>query len=104
MMSSSADRLAAAPSPGDAAGAEQAIETRGLTKQFRRVTALSDCSVTVPPGRISALAGLARPTRGTAAVLGGAPRQDPAFLAEIGYLAQEVPLYRRLTAQDHITA
>jgi ABC-2 type transport system ATP-binding protein len=119
MMSSSAGRLAAAPDAGGAHDADLAIETRGLTKQFRRVTALSDCSITVPPGRISALvgpngagkttllrvlAGLARPTGGTAAVLGGAPRQDPAFLAEIGYLAQEVPLYRRLTAQDHITA
>ena len=35
-------------------------------------------------------------------MLGGAPRQDPAFLAEIGFLAQEIPLYRRLTAEDHI--
>ena len=119
MMSSSAGPLAAAPDAGGAHGAEQAIETRGLCKRFRRVTALSDCSITVPPGRISALVGpngagkttllrvlasLARPTGGTAAVLGGAPRQDPAFLAEIGYLAQEAPLYRRLTAQDHITA
>ena len=34
-----------------------AIETRGLTKRYRRVTALSDCSVTVPEGRISALVG-----------------------------------------------
>jgi ABC-2 type transport system ATP-binding protein len=94
-----------------------AIETRGLTKQYRRVTALSDCSVTVPEGRISALvgsngagkttllrllSGLARPTSGSAAILGSAPRQDPAFLAEIGFLAQEIPLYRRLTATDHI--
>jgi ABC-2 type transport system ATP-binding protein len=31
-----------------------------------------------------------------------APRQDPAFLAEIGFLAQEIPLYRRFTAEDHI--
>ena len=35
-------------------------------------------------------------------MLGGPPRQDPAYLAEIGFLAQEIPLYRRLTAQDHI--
>ncbi len=63
-----------------------AVETRGLTKRYRRVTALSDCSVTVPEGRISALvgsngagkttllrllAGLARPTSGEAAILGG---------------------------------
>jgi len=94
-----------------------AIETRGLTKRYRRVTALSDCTITVPEGRISALvgpngagkttllrllSGLASPTSGEAAILGGAPRQDPAFLAEIGFLAQEIPLYRRLTAEDHI--
>ena len=93
------------------------IETRGLGKRYRRVTALSDCTVTVPEARISALvgpngagkttllrllAGLARPTAGEMAVLGGTPRQDPAFLTEIGYLAQEVPLYRRFTAEDHI--
>jgi ABC-2 type transport system ATP-binding protein len=95
------------------------IETHQLSKRYRRVTALSDCSVTVPESRICALigpngagkttllrllAGLARPTGGAVSVLGGAPRQDPAFLAEIGYLAQEIPLYRRLTAEDHIRA
>jgi len=111
-------RLAAAPN-ADAGGARAAIETHGLTKRYPRVTALSDCSISIPAGRISALvgpngsgkttllrmlAGLARPTGGTAAVLGGAPRQDPAFLADIGYLAQDIPLYRRLSADDHIRA
>jgi ABC-2 type transport system ATP-binding protein len=93
------------------------IETRGLCKQYRRVTALSDCTITVPEGRISALvgpngagkttllrllSGLAQPTGGEAEVLGGPPRQDPRFLAEIGFLAQDIPLYRRFTAEDHI--
>jgi len=93
------------------------IETSGLTKQYRRVTALSDCTISVPEGRISALVGpngagkttllrllavLAAPTAGRAVVLGGTPRQDPAYLAEIGFLAQEIPLYRRLTARDHL--
>jgi ABC-2 type transport system ATP-binding protein len=118
-MSASEGRLAAVPEAGGAPGARPVIETRGLTKRYPRVTALSDCSISVPAGRISALvgpngagkttllrmlAGLARPTSGTAAVLGGVPRQDPAFLAEIGYLAQEIPLYRRLSAEDHIRA
>jgi ABC-2 type transport system ATP-binding protein len=99
--------------------APPAIETRGLTKRYRRATALSDCSITVPEGRISALigpngagkttllrvlGGLARPSGGEVAVLGGPPRQDPAFLAEIGFVAQESPLYRRLSAADHIAA
>jgi ABC-2 type transport system ATP-binding protein len=93
------------------------IQTRGLAKRYRRVTALGDCAITVPEGRISALigpngagkttllrllAGLAKPTGGEIMVLGGTPRQDPAFLAEIGFLAQEIPLYRRFTAEDHI--
>ena len=94
-----------------------AIQTHKLTKQYRRVTALLDCSVTVPAGRICALvgpngagkttllrvlAGLARSTGGSVAVQGGAPRQDPAFLAGIGYLAQDMPLYGRMSAEDHI--
>jgi ABC-2 type transport system ATP-binding protein len=94
-----------------------AIETQELSKRYRRVSALTHCTVTVPQGRVCALvgpngagkttllrmlAGLASPTSGTASVLGGAPRQDPAFLSEVGFLAQEIPLYRRFTAEDHI--
>jgi ABC-2 type transport system ATP-binding protein len=103
--------------PQDAA--PPVIETRGLSKRYRKVTALTDCTISVPEGRISALigpngagkttllrllAGLARPTGGEIVVLGGTPRQDPAFLAEIGFVAQEIPLYRRLSAEDHIAA
>jgi ABC-2 type transport system ATP-binding protein len=93
------------------------IRTRGLSKRYRRVTALNDATITVPEGRISALvgpngagkttllrllAGLARPTGGEVAVLGSRPSQDSAFLADVGFLAQEIPLYRRFTAEDHI--
>ncbi len=95
------------------------IQTRGLSKRYRKVTALSEATIAVPEGRISALigpngagkttllrllSGLAKPSGGDVAVLGGIPRQDPAFLAGIGFLAQEIPLYRRLTAADHIDA
>jgi ABC-2 type transport system ATP-binding protein len=94
-----------------------AIETHDLSKRYGRVSALSECTVTVPAGAVCALvgpngagkttllrmlAGLARPTGGTACVLDGTPRQDPGFLSEIGLLAQEIPLYRRFTAEDHI--
>jgi ABC-2 type transport system ATP-binding protein len=93
------------------------IETDGLTKRYRGVTALSECSIRVPEGRISALvgpngagkttllrqlAGLAVPSAGRVAVLGSAPRQAAGYLAQVGFLAQEIPLYRRLSAEDHI--
>ncbi len=41
--------------PQDAA--PPVIETRGLAKRYRKVTALADCTITVPEGRISALIG-----------------------------------------------
>src|SRR5215472_18894563 len=100
------------------ASSPEVIQTEGLSKRYRKVTALRDASVMVPEGRISALigpngagkttllrllAGLARPTDGEVAVLGRQPSQDPAFLADIGFLAQEIPLYRRLSAEDHIS-
>jgi ABC-2 type transport system ATP-binding protein len=96
-----------------------AIATTGLTKRYGKVTALADCTISVPEGRISALigpngagkttllrllAGLSKPTAGEVTVNGSIPRQDPAFLADIGFLAQEIPLYRRLSATDHIRA
>jgi ABC-2 type transport system ATP-binding protein len=94
-----------------------AIETHELSKRYRRVSALTECTVSVPEGRVSALvgpngagkttllrmlAGLVSPTGGSASVLDGVPRQAPAFLADIGFLAQEIPLYRRFSAEDHI--
>ena len=105
--------------PGHALPEPLAIETSALTKRYGKVTALSGCTVSVPEGRISALigpngagkttllrllAGLSRPTAGQVTVNGTTPRQDPAFLADIGYLAQEIPLYRRLSAEDHVRA
>jgi ABC-2 type transport system ATP-binding protein len=95
------------------------IETRGLAKRYRKVTALSDCTISIPDGSISALvgpngagkttllrllAGLGKPSTGQLEVLGGSPRQDPAFIADIGFLGQEIPLYRRFSTEDHIRA
>ncbi len=96
---------------------DAAITTSGLGKRFGSTWALQDCSVTVPQGRVSALVGpngagkttllrmlvgLSRPTTGTAEVLQRCPEQNTAFLASVGYLAQDVPLYRRLNAEEHL--
>jgi ABC-2 type transport system ATP-binding protein len=94
-----------------------AIQTAGLGKRYGRVWALRDCSVSVPRGRVSALvgpngagkttllkvlAGLSAPSTGEASVLGRVPGQTGEFLDSIGYLAQDVPLYERLSADDHL--
>ena len=94
-----------------------AITTAALGKRFGRRWALRDCSLSIPEGSVCALigpngagkttllrmlAGLSSPTAGSARVLDRPPEQTPDFLASVGYLAQEAPLYRRLTAEDHI--
>jgi ABC-2 type transport system ATP-binding protein len=97
--------------------ADYAVATWKLGKRFGSFWALRDCSVTVPAGRISALigpngagkttllqllAGLSAATCGRARVFGRAPGQDGRFLSDIGFLAQEIPLYRRFTSADHL--
>ena len=94
-----------------------AVTAVGLGKAYGALWALRDCTVSVPAGRVSALvgpngagkttllkilAGLSAPTAGEAGVLGVRPSQAADFLESIGYLAQDVPLYRRLTAADHL--
>jgi ABC-2 type transport system ATP-binding protein len=94
-----------------------AIKTVGLSKRYRSTWGLQDCSIDVPEGRISALVGpngagkttllrllvgLRRPTSGEVRVLGRAPAQDEDFLASVGFLAQEIPLYRQLSAAGHL--
>src|SRR5579864_4180537 len=91
-------------------GSEAAIETVGLGKRFGRLWALQDCSVSVPRGRVAGLvgpngagkttllrilAGLSRPTTGEARILGRPPEQSEEFLSSVGFLAQDIPLYRR---------
>lgn len=100
-----------------AAGSVTALETFGLTKRYGTTVALSDCTIAVPGGSICGLvgpngagkttllrlsAGLARPSGGSVEVFGRVPAQDPGFLAEVGFLAQEIPLWRRFSAADHL--
>ena len=45
---------------------------------------------------------LSSPSAGSANVLSKSPSQSPEYLSEIGYLAQEIPMYSRLNAKEHI--
>jgi len=93
------------------------IETEGLGKRYRRLWALSDCTLSIPAGHVVGLVGpnaagkttllnlatgMLAPTAGTIRVLGGRPAAGPAQLARVGYLAQHAPVYAGLSVADHL--
>ena len=94
------------------------IETEGLGKRYRRLWALSECTLSVPAGHVVGLvgpngagkstllnlaAGLLAPTTGAVRVLGAPPPARPAELAKVGFLAQDAPVYAGLTVAEHLT-
>src|SRR3954468_19239972 len=94
---------------------ELAVQARALGKRYGRTWALQDCALEVPAGRIAALVGpngagkttllhlavgLLRPDAGEVRVFGRDPRS---VLADIGFVAQDTPLYRDFTAAELIT-
>jgi ABC-2 type transport system ATP-binding protein len=93
------------------------VETHGLGKRYRRLWALSDCTLSIPAGHVVGLVGpngagkttllslatgMLAPTTGTIEVLGGRPGGGPAQLARVGYLAQNAPVYAGLPVADHL--
>src|SRR5277367_4936130 len=93
------------------------IQAGGLGKAYRRTWALRDCTLAVPEGHVVGLvgpngagkttllqlaAGLLAPTRGTITVLGERPAAGPAQLARVGFVAQDTPVYTRMTVADHL--
>jgi ABC-2 type transport system ATP-binding protein len=94
-----------------------ALDTVGLGKHYGRRRALTDCTLSIPTGRVVGLVGpngagkttllhlavgLLQPSSGTIAVLGDRPRSGPATLARVGFLAQDSPAYARLTVGQHL--
>ena len=96
------------------------VEASGLGKRYGGTWALRDCSLAVPAGHVAALVGpngagkttllnlavgLAAPSAGAVTVLGGRPAGSPAALDGIGFVAQDTPLYKNLSAAGmlHVT-
>ena len=94
---------------------DTAIETAGLGKRYKRAWALQDCTLHLPTGRIAALVGpngagkttllhlavgLLAPDAGSVRVFGRTRAATPRQLAEIGFVAQDTPLYRGFTAPE----
>ncbi len=93
-----------------------AIETSDLTKRFGRLTAVDSVDLTLPPGRIYGLlgpngsgkttlirllAGLAKPTAGSARVL-GVKMPSRQNLARIGYMTQADGTYSELSVWENL--
>ncbi len=93
------------------------LDANGLGKRYRRLWALRDCTLTIPSGKVVGLVGpngagkttllhlavgLLAPTSGTIAVLGGPPPESAAQLARVGFVAQETPVYARLSVANHL--
>ncbi|MDQ3045161.1 MAG: ABC transporter ATP-binding protein [Chloroflexota bacterium] len=92
------------------------LETVDLGKRYGKDWALRDCTLVIPPGSVTALigpngsgkstflrmaVGLATPSSGSIATLGLDPRDDaPQLLPRIGFVAQDRPLYARLTVDE----
>jgi ABC-2 type transport system ATP-binding protein len=93
------------------------LAASGLGKRYRRRWALSGCTLEIPAGRVVGLvgpngagkttllhlaAGLIAPTTGTVEVLGGRPGDGPVQLARVGFVAQDTPVYPRLSVGGHL--
>jgi len=96
---------------------EPALKAVGLTKQYGRHLALSDCTLDIPSGRVVALvgpngagkttllqlaAGMLTPTAGSIEVLGGQPASGAAQLPKVGFVAQDTPTYAGLSIAEHL--
>ena len=94
------------------------IEASGLTKRFKRITAVDDVSFTASDGEIVGILGpngagkttllrtlatLLQPTTGTARVDGFDVRQDAAQVRHrVGLLVETGGLYSRFTPREHL--
>ncbi|MEU8301233.1 ABC transporter ATP-binding protein [Micromonospora sp. NPDC048909] len=95
------------------------LEADRLGKRYGKTWALRDCSLRLPAGRIAALVGpngagkstllhlavgLLRPDAGAVRVFGDSPYNNTESLADIGFVAQDTPLFRDFTAAELVTA
>jgi ABC-2 type transport system ATP-binding protein len=93
------------------------LEARELGKKYRRRWALSDCTLSIPAGRVAGLVGpngagkttllhlatgIAAPSAGRIEVAGAAPASSSAQQARVGFVAQNAPAYAGLSVADHL--
>jgi ABC-2 type transport system ATP-binding protein len=92
-----------------------AVIATGLSKRYRGHWGLRECTLEIPQGRVVALVGpngagkttllhlatgLLEPTSGEITVLGRTPNRDIDLLPEVGFMAQDAPLYKSFSVSD----
>jgi ABC-2 type transport system ATP-binding protein len=92
-----------------------ALEASSLSRRYGKTWALRECSLSLPTARVIALVGpngagktthlhlatgLLQPTSGSIRVLGEVPGANPEILGRVGFVAQEMPLYRNFTVAE----
>lgn len=98
--------------------ADNAIETRGLTRRFGKFPAVDGVDLSIPRGQIYGflgpngagksttirmLCGLLEPSGGEVKVLGyDIPREAEALRSKIGYMTQQFSLYTDLTVRENL--
>jgi ABC-2 type transport system ATP-binding protein len=98
-----------------AATSDAAVETVGAGHRYGDFWALRECTLSLPAGSITAvvgpngagkttllnmLMGLLPASEGQLRVVGAQPSSKPQFLARVGFLAQDCPLYKEFTVAD----
>lgn len=91
-----------------------ALEATRLGRRYGKKWALRDCSLNLPAGRVIGLVGpngagkttllsmavgLQRPSTGEVRIFGRSPRSR-GVVAQVGFVAQDKPLYRNLTVAE----
>ena len=94
-----------------------ALEASGLSKRYGKKWALDNCSFELPAGSIAGLVGpngagkttllhiavgLLEQTRGSIRILGEQPG-DPSVLSRVGFVAQEMPMYKSFSVDEMIS-
>ena len=92
-----------------------ALEASSLGRSYGRAWALRDCSLSLPSARVVALVGpngagkttllhlatgLLQPSSGSIRILGEAPGAGPEILGRVGFVAQDMPLYRGFSVAE----
>lgn len=93
------------------------LEADGLGKRYGHKWALSECTLSVPAGKVVGLVGpngagkstllqlavgLLRADAGSLTVCGGSPGTTSEQLARVGFVAQDTPTYAGLSIRDHL--